>query len=100
MKNSLPENIWIVEGADDPALEFTAMREKEYDVAVQYSLTSTVKAKLESAEKVVEALKLIEKGETYHHVFGYMRAGRSCLINIARNALDTWDRVNLKGTKS
>lgn len=33
----MPKEIWVVAGADDPSLEYTAMRDKEYETAIKYT---------------------------------------------------------------
>lgn len=46
----MPEKIWVIKGADDPVLEFTAMRDREYSHATEFVRADIHEAKIKELE--------------------------------------------------
>ncbi len=82
MTDKMPENIWIGEQA-----HATFPQKHEHIPCHQYTLTSTVTAKLEAAVKMAEALCEVISDHDSHIVI-------DVAIKSAKESIQNWQRAN------
>lgn len=95
MTDKMPETIYIV-----PWSIGYMVSKSPQEGSREYTLTSSVITKLEAAEKMAGALREIEKGRWHSETHGFQKAGRSMLIDMAKEALVHWNFVNVLEKKS